>query len=897
MRQRSVFSAPGATSDGTDIDARRIRETVEILAGSRGAEGDRAVRLREFNLLLDRVTNTIAAIDRLAGRGIIENPRAPSPDIGGIIGDIPGINTDPPATPTNLLVNTFILTDGVARLEASWDAAPEPDIGYYVAEIGFDGGNMIPWVVAGPQFGINCQPGQTYSIRVFAVDVAGNVSGPTTAATGTVVADDEPPAIPTGLAITSGFQLLWLKWNRNTEPDLHHYEIYEAATSTPAPTTGTVATFSATADQMARSGLPDSATRHYWIRAVDTSGNKSAWSTRVQGTTATSAGVDPVALADALSAAVGIVPSAAIAPRAIVSSLIAVTDPENLVPDGTFSQQDSSLIAAGSGTSASFLAVTTASSGTVLRWQRAGAGIAADVRQHSLYKTPVSDTQKLALEIRMRASSSGTGPNLQPRIIFHDSAGAVLSSVVIDVIASLPTSFTPYAGQVTPPAGACFASWSLPTFDTTSPVDVQIDYVRIRRAGLGQLLVDGEIQANHLTTGELLTLTAQIKNAIITDAKIANLSAAKLVAGTALTSSLTVNGDALSTIQGRAADPAARINAASTQIDPGKIVISGGTTLADWRKGGDLTKIDGGNISANTIAANAAVIGMRGVSISGVQFEHNSPTANKVSWTGGTIQYINDAGTATTATITASNATWTSGTLYLYWEKGTTTIGSTTTLASAMLDTRIVLATYRGGVDLVTNYGRTVIDGSTIKTGTVDAAQMATGDLSVQGMAAFGGTLQSSPFTPGSTGWQIKSAGDAEFNTAIIRNPTIIRPLVLDSGTITVGDFTPTSSGSGLPTSDGWGTIGKSIWVDTTSVPISAWAGTNKTYVCNVAMTAGTVFRIGGTEDIYWGWVATVLPLTRWNVPQTLRLRIDFYSHLVSNVTGCEITWKIYEIT
>jgi hypothetical protein len=41
----------------------------------------------------------------------------------------------------------------------------------------------------------------------------------------------------------------------------------------------------------------------------------------------------------------------------------------------------------------------------------------------------------------------------------------------------------------------------------------------------------------------------------------------------------------------------------------------------------------------------------------------------------------------------------------------------------------VVLATYRGGTDLVANYGRTIIDGSDIKTGTVAATKMQTGYL------------------------------------------------------------------------------------------------------------------------------------------------------------------------
>lgn len=42
---------------------------------------------------------------------------------------------------------------------------------------------------------------------------------------------------------------------------------------------------------------------------------------------------------------------------------------------------------------------------------------------------------------------------------------------------------------------------------------------------------------------------------------------------------------------------------ASTEIQPGKILISGSTSLDDWRHGTDATKIDGGDIYANTVTA------------------------------------------------------------------------------------------------------------------------------------------------------------------------------------------------------------------------------------------------------------------------------------------------------
>lgn len=184
------------------------------------------------------------------------------------------------------------------------------------------------------------------------------------------------------------------------------------------------------------------------------------------------------------------------------------------------------------------------------------------------------------------------------------------------------------------------------------------------------------------------------------------------------------------------------INAGSTTIEPGKITISGATTLADWRKGGDETKIDGGALSAATVATESLTVGNRNVKWEGLQFEHNSPGGNQVAWTSGTISYVGDDGNIHTRTIAGGNALWSSGTLYLYWVKDATSISSTTAVATAMAPNNVVLAAYKGNIDLVTDYGRTVIDGSNIKTGSIDTQQIKANAITAGLIAA--GTINAS---------------------------------------------------------------------------------------------------------------------------------------------------------
>lgn len=221
----------------------------------------------------------------------------------------------------------------------------------------------------------------------------------------------------------------------------------------------------------------------------------------------------------------------------------------------------------------------------------------------------------------------------------------------------------------------------------------------------GDAYVDGgkvlaqTIGANQLVTDQaVITGTAQIADAIITNAKIVTLDVIKLTASTIASNNALIG----------------LVNGANVNIDPGRITVSGDTTLADWRYGGDTTLINGGVIAANTILANSAIFGQRSLGIEGLEFKHNDPATNKVSWTAGTITYVGDDGNVATRNITASNATWSSGTLYIYYTKGATTLSTTTSTVTAYSADNAILAAYRGGADLVANYGRTIIDGGKI---------------------------------------------------------------------------------------------------------------------------------------------------------------------------------------
>ncbi|MBW1614732.1 MAG: hypothetical protein JRJ57_12385, partial [Deltaproteobacteria bacterium] len=110
------------------------------------------------------------------------------------------------------------------------------------------------------------------------------------------------------------------------------------------------------------------------------------------------------------------------------------------------------------------------------------------------------------------------------------------------------------------------------------------------------------IDGGDIYTGSIVANSIAV-NAIETD---------KIKADAVTASKINVNGLDGATgriVVGDATDAdvvTAGINAhATTLITAGKIVISGGTNLSDWRHAGGLTKIDGGNIYTDSIVADA----------------------------------------------------------------------------------------------------------------------------------------------------------------------------------------------------------------------------------------------------------------------------------------------------
>lgn len=597
--------------------------------------------------------------------------------------------------------------------------------------------------------------------------------------------------------------------------DLDHIDIYEHTSDAVASATkiASVSAASGGSGNYIRGGLEYGSLRYYWLKAVDTSGNESGFTTPaasattsrlVQGDIADGAvaiakfasGIEPVSIvngstipttkttnsifltgtgklyrwdatlatpayvasvatsdltgfvqanqiqANSITAgqiATGAIAADEIAAGAITTSKLYIGAPGSALNSDP-GMLDSSAWSLYSGALPTFTSVTDGKVGNGVA-RSSAAGI--ENWFNEVRKIPVDPTKTYRVRAWMR-TVSGAGSTVYMGTALFGSTGANISGdgsqwYYAAAGVTPATGWTEYSGSF----GYGTAKTIPANARTMSPLAIlsygggtaihEIQDLRIEEVLPGTLIQDGAVTTIKMTANTINgdRIAAGTLHADKITAASLTADRIQVPASGGLNPSIQVGatGVTIGTVQTNAAtgatDPTTRINAGTTTIDPGKILISGTTTLANWRNGSDATKIEGGSLATNTVSANKLQIGMRGVDIAGIQFQANEAT-NTLSWTGGTITYTKDDGTiGTPVTITGGSVQWTTGTLYIYWVKNDTTPNTTlqynTATGTAYGPDNIVFATYRGGVDFVANYGRTIIDGSQITTGTVNA--------------------------------------------------------------------------------------------------------------------------------------------------------------------------------
>ena len=124
--------------------------------------------------------------------------------------------------------------------------------------------------------------GVEYTFRVRAVSATG-YRGPFASVTFTGGGDVAPPAAPTNLIATGGYQYVTLVWDNPPDRDLRHVEVYEGSID---DVNSAVSVGISSGNSFTRYNLPNDVRRYYWVRSVDFSGNTSAFTTSVNAITA-----------------------------------------------------------------------------------------------------------------------------------------------------------------------------------------------------------------------------------------------------------------------------------------------------------------------------------------------------------------------------------------------------------------------------------------------------------------------------------------------------------------------------------------------------------------------------------------------------------------------------------
>ncbi|AWZ21074.1 hypothetical protein RTM1035_05035 [Roseovarius sp. TM1035] len=513
-----------------------------------------------------------------------------------------GADLDPALTtvtvPTGLALATVLVADALSGVSAVWGAVANA-VSY---EVGVTtGGVETIFPAGGTAWSRDGVPGTVFSIRVRAVSAIGTKSAWSAPVGITAAVDTIPPAVPSGLAAVGLFEAIWLKWTANTESDVSRYEIVERV-STTGPGVSTVPTYITTTPQFISQDLTSGETLNYWVRAVDTSGNKSGWSARV---TATARATGDVITQETLQGLIDATSFAAgLEPITVVASLPAVKSTELVAFGGKIYRWNGTAYVAsvastdvvGQFTAASIAAGAIGADQLAAKSVRAGAmaigsfdnlNFDADFEDPSAWSTPglgtlswqasnsstswgssnlarlgglgtnfTVSTSRFIFDLDLAGESiffsyfariiSGTGTvyadlQLSKNPTFTGTANVDYTFRNIGAVTT--TSITKLEGVITVPPGYRYARFRL-IKGNNETTDCFIGGLYARRMNAGKLTVDGSLQARHIDVNDLVVAgLATVNTAYINSANIIDLNAEKLVAGSITTPK--INGRAI----------------------------------------------------------------------------------------------------------------------------------------------------------------------------------------------------------------------------------------------------------------------------------------------------------------------------------------------------------------
>ena len=206
--------------------------------------------------------------------------------------DIIGNNTNLPVANAGLVVNNLTASDST-RLQGDGSSVNSAILAWTDVSSSFFAYYDVEWKQTSDstyasttttENGIEISPlidGVEYTFRVRAVSVTG-ATGSYATVTLTSGGDTTAPSAPTSVSADGGFRYITVTWTNPADVDLNYVEVYENDTDNSGSATlvGTSA-----GSEFIRPNLGVSVTKYYFLKAVDYSGNKSAFTAGVSGTT------------------------------------------------------------------------------------------------------------------------------------------------------------------------------------------------------------------------------------------------------------------------------------------------------------------------------------------------------------------------------------------------------------------------------------------------------------------------------------------------------------------------------------------------------------------------------------------------------------------------------------
>lgn len=227
--------------------------------------GLQLVNTGEVNLTLQEYDSTIYPWDVGADQPDNEASTLPDPTLV--------------APPTNLSViaGATVNPDGTTLpyLNISWDAADDAFVDKYEVTITPSTGNAFTLTVTNEAFQYFVTNATlTYSVSIRSLNSLGFRSTALSQTNISAVIDTTAPNVPTSPSVTGEFKQISVNWTNPADADFSYIEIKRSGTAVEGDA---VVIAQTRGDYFIDGPYSGVVTRYYWIRAVDYSGNTSAW--------------------------------------------------------------------------------------------------------------------------------------------------------------------------------------------------------------------------------------------------------------------------------------------------------------------------------------------------------------------------------------------------------------------------------------------------------------------------------------------------------------------------------------------------------------------------------------------------------------------------------------------